>query len=73
MTTELLKKAITSHFACNKNNLVCDVKFEDSVKAAKAFFLHIKGTQNDLFDSLIQKTRYKIKLKLINRYLHENG
>jgi len=72
MTTEILKKAITSHFACNKNNLACDVRFEDSVQAAKAFYLHLKGTQNDLFDSLIQKNRYKIKLKLINRFLNEN-
>lgn len=72
MNLKKLHNAITAHFACNKNTLDCTLKLEDSVDAAKAFYHHLQGLDSALFIDLIQKSRYKIKLELIKRYLNEN-
>lgn len=66
---ELIKKAIIAHFACDKNNLKCNSILEDSVDAAQSFFIHLSGTQNETFDKLIQRHRYKVKFELIKRYI----
>jgi len=70
MNTELFKKAIFAHFACD-SQMRCN-ELEDSVDAARAFYLFLCGESHPVFDTLIQKKRYKTKLNLINRYLNQN-
>jgi hypothetical protein len=65
----LIRNAITAHFACEKNNLKCSPTLEDSVYASQSFFLHLSGTENELYNRLIEKKRYRIKLELIKRYI----
>jgi hypothetical protein len=69
---QLLKQAIIAHFACDKVNMKCSSTLEDSVDAAQAFFVHLSGTESQLFKSLIEKSRYRVKLELINRYIKNN-
>lgn len=69
---ELIKQAILVHFACDKSNMKCSGTLEDSVDAAKAFYIQLSGTESETFKELIKKTRYKIKLELINRYIKQN-
>jgi len=70
---ELIRKAVIVHFACDKNNLKCDPKLEDSPNAALDFFNYFEtGIGNDGFKKLNQTARYRNKLKLIMRYLNNN-
>ncbi len=67
--SEQIKQAIRAHFACD-TQMKCDTKLEDSVDAAKAFLLHLTGSESRIFDSLIQTSRYQVKLQLIKRYIN---
>jgi len=67
-----IKRAIVAHFACNKVNLLCDRRLEDSIDAAKSFYYHLTDTKilRDVFYELIDKNqRYKNKLLMIKRYI----
>ena len=68
---EKIHKAVVAHFACHKLTMVCEMKLEDSVNAAKAFYEYLKGTgvYQSVFNELIIKKRYRNKLQLIRRYL----
>ena len=68
---EKIHKAVVAHFACHKSTLVCEIKLEDSVDAAKAFYEHLKGTgaYEAVFNKLMIQKRYRNKLQLIKRYL----
>jgi len=68
---EKIHKAVVAHFACHKSTLVCEMKLEDSVDAAKAFYEHLKGTGSyeAVFNKLMLQNRYRNKLQLIKRYL----
>jgi len=70
MDHEKIYKAVRVHFAVTTNLNAC-TKLEDSVGAAKAFYEHLKGTDeySELFNSLMEKNRYRNKLILIKRYL----
>ena len=67
MNTELIKKAVRVHFACD-SQMKCN-ELEDSVDAAKAFYLKLCNEESVVFEKLIKLNRYKVKLELIKRYI----
>lgn len=70
---DLIKQAIVAHFACHKQNLTCDTQLEDSTIVAKDFFEYfLTGNRTETFNKILRTDRYKIKKKLIERYLTLN-
>lgn len=69
----LIKNAITAHFACDKKNLVCDMKLESFSNVAIDFLQYLMtGSRTDGFERAISLNRYKTKLILIERYIKQN-
>lgn len=70
---ELILKAVSVHFACNKLNLNCDPKLEDYVGIANDFLRYfLTGNMTPILETKMLSHRYKNKKKLIERYIKLN-
>ena len=70
---ELIRKAVIVHFACDKNNLWCDTKLEETNTIAKDFLRYfLTGNTTESLDKMPTTRRYKIKKQLIDRYIRNN-
>lgn len=72
-----LMRAIWACFAVeNRKTLQCNLKLEDSVDAGRAFYEKMNGGSDlDLLllaDKLLNRTRYKNKMVLVNRHINLN-
>lgn len=73
MNKQLITKAVTVHFACEKRTLQCDTKLEDYVAVATDFLnFMLTGNTNPQLDKVLKTKRYKIKKELIETYIKQN-
>ena len=71
---DLIRKAVVTHFACDRKTLSCDTKLEDSAGIAKDFMdFYLYGTRSDGFNKAMRTIRGKIKVELIERYINNNS
>lgn len=73
MNKQLITKAVTVHFACDKRTLKCSESLEDYVAVANDFLnLMLTGTKTDQLEKALKTKRYQVKKQLIERYLNQN-
>jgi hypothetical protein len=69
MDSNAVIKALRANFATWKN-LECDTKYEDSVDVARLFYEYLVFNYTDQrFDQVMQKSRYKRKMKMVLRHI----
>lgn len=73
MNKELITKAVTSHFACDKRTLQCSGTLEDYVGVASDMLnFMLTGNTTSQLDRVLKTKRYKIKMQLIENYIKQN-
>lgn len=73
MNKQLITKAVTVHFACDKRTLQCSGTLEDYVGVASDFLnFMLTGNTTPQLDKVFKTKRYKIKKELIETYIKQN-
>lgn len=73
MNKQLITKAVTVHFACEKRTLQCSGTLEDYVGVATDFLnFMLTGNTTPMLDKVLKTKRYKIKKELIETYIKQN-
>jgi hypothetical protein len=73
MDSNAVIKALRANFATWKN-LECDIKFEDHVDVARLFYDYLVfGNMTERLESILQKNRYKSKMKMVLRHIEWQG
>jgi hypothetical protein len=73
MDSNAVIKALRANFATWKN-LECDTKYEDSVDVARLFYEYLVFNHTtERLESILQKNRYKSKMKMVLRHIEWQG
>lgn len=73
MNKQLITKAVTVHFACDKRTLQCSGTLEDYVGVATDFInFMLTGNTTPQLARVLKTKRYKTKMHLIETYIKQN-
>lgn len=73
MNKQLITKAVTAHFACDKRTLICSGTLEDYVGVASDFLnFMLTGNITPQLDKVLKTRRYQVKKQLIETYIKQN-